>query len=850
MEAERWHKLQELFHGALDRQPNERRAFLEESCGEDHTLLDQASALLEASTDAETAIEGAIRSALESSTAELEDTLEGGTRRIGPYRLLGVLGRGGLSTVYLAERADEQFRMQVALKLLRRGMESRDLLRRLRQERQILASLDHPNIARLYDGGSTQEGLPYFVMERIDGEPIDTYCDRLELSVERRLALFQQVCAAVHYAHQNLVVHRDLKPSNILVTTEGVPKLLDFGIAKLLRPTPRDAESRDATSRDQADGEVLAITAPQERLLTPAYASPEQLRGQTLTTATDIYSLGVLLYRLLTGRLPYELPSDQPRELERIVCEVEPTKPSLGDSPPKLRRRLSGDLDNIVLQALRKEPARRYSSVAQLGEELSLHLRGLPVTARPATLSYRLSKFVRRHRTAVTATAAVLLTLAALATFYTVQLRGERDRAHVARDEADRSRLRAEQVSDFLRDLLENADPSRSHGSDVKVRQVLEQGASRIGNLSSQPQLQASLMSVIGNVYQSLNELEEARPLLAGALEIETRLHGEQSPAVAAAKIQLEELLFDLGQIDAAQELVEQALATQRRTVGEEHEDAALSLANLGTVYYMQGDLAAAEQKLRQALRIWRTLGREDRETAICLHNLGVVLHDQGQLSEAETTYAAAYDLKRRLLGEVHPDIAVLLFNLGSLDVDRGNHLRAAERFAKAVAMRDQLFGGPDADGLRIAAEQAKALWHGGEPEQASALFGSTLQQVRALELSPGQLAYLLQTIAEFRLDQGEPAAAEKLLVEALALRRGASSPDSCRIATAEGLLGKALLARQQFDRAEPLLLASLRALPQCAPEPSDTQEANRRLARLYQQWGKPTKAAAYEAAR
>ncbi len=424
MEAKRWHKLQELFHGALERQPGERHAFLDESCDGDLTLRDQALALLEASAEAETAIEMAIRHTLERSTASAERETGSGERRIGPYRLLGVLGRGGLSTVYLAERADEQFRMQVALKLLRRGMESHDLLRRLRQERQILASLDHPNIARLFDGGSTQEGLPYFVMERIDGEPIDSYCDRLELSVEQRLALFRQVCEAVHYAHQNLVVHRDLKPSNILVTTDGVPKLLDFGIAKLLRPA----------TNDDADGEELAVTAPQERMLTPAYASPEQLSGQTLTTATDIYSLGVLLYRLLTGRLPYELPAGQPRELERIVCEVEPTKPSLGDSPPRLRRRLAGDLDNIVLKALRKEPERRYNSVAQLGEELSLHLRGMPVAARPATLGYRLAKFVHRHRTAVTATAAVLLVLAGLATFYTVQLRGERDRAHAARD--------------------------------------------------------------------------------------------------------------------------------------------------------------------------------------------------------------------------------------------------------------------------------------------------------------------------------------------------------------------------------------------------------------------------------
>ncbi len=733
MEAKRWHKLQELFHGALERQGSERDAFLEESCDGDLTLRDQASALVEASEEADTAIKGAIRGTLELSTPGLTDETDGGERRIGPYRLLSVLGHGGQSTVYLAERADEQFRMRVALKLLRRGMESRDLLRRLRQERQILASLDHPNIARLFDGGSTDEGLPYFVMEHIDGEPIDRYCDRLSLSVKQRLGLFRQVCAAVHYAHQNLVVHRDLKPSNILVTTDGVPKLLDFGIAKLLRPVEGE--------------EALAVTAAQARMLTPAYASPEQLRGQTLTTATDVYSLGVLLHRLLTGRL---LPADQPRELERIVCEVEPEKPSLGDSPPRLRRQLAGDLDNIVLKALRKEPERRYNSVAQLGEELRLHLEGLPVAARPATLGYRVAKFVRRHRAAVAATAAVLLILAAMATFYTVQLRRERDQAHAARAQADRSRLRAEQVSDFLRDLLENADPGRSRGADIKVREVLEQGASRIDKLSTQPQLQASLMGVIGNVYQSLDELEGARPLLEGALAITSRLHGEESRAAAAAKIQLEELYFDLEEYDTAEELVEQALAIQLRALGENHEETALSLANLGTVRYVRGDLAGAEKRLRQALAIWRTLGREDRETATCLHNLAVVLHDQGQLSEAEAAYAAAFDLKRRLFGEVHPDVVVLLLNMGTLDLDRGDYLRAAERFGKAVAMRRQLFGMTDPLGLSIAVEQARALWHGGEQQRAREVIEETLKRARSQPIDEELLANLMQSSNEF----------------------------------------------------------------------------------------------------
>src|SRR5262245_28756322 len=342
--------------------------------------------------------------------------------RVGPYRLIREIGRGGMGTVLLAVRSDDAFQKRVAIKVLRRGMDTDAIVGRFRHERQILASLEHPHIASLLDGGTTDDGLPYFVMEYVDGQLVTDYCDAKALDTTSRLELFRKICAAVQHAHQNLVIHRDIKPANVLVTSDGTPKLLDFGIAKLLNPDP--------------GVQTLAATIAGSPLMTPEYASPEQVRGETVTTATDVYSLGVLLYELLTGRRPYDLPSRTPDEIQRVVCNSVPVRPSTVvthaassqstrdrpeiDSertrPPdadRLRRRLAGDLDNIVLKALAKEPSRRYASVDQFSEDIHRHLTGLPVIARKDTLGYRTAKFIRRNRAGVAAAALVVLALVA-----------------------------------------------------------------------------------------------------------------------------------------------------------------------------------------------------------------------------------------------------------------------------------------------------------------------------------------------------------------------------------------------------------------------------------------------------
>ncbi|MEM7356684.1 MAG: serine/threonine-protein kinase, partial [Acidobacteriota bacterium] len=421
MTPERWQRLKEIFSQAAALPPEGREAFLAQSCGDDSAMRHEVESMLESDRE----------------TATLDDdnpivrflghTLPSGPfqeRRFGSYRAVGEIGRGGMAVVYAAVRDDDQYHQQVAIKLIKRGMDTDAIIARFRQERQILAHLVHPNIARLLDGGLTEDGLPYLVMEHIEGLPIHLYCERNQLTTAERLQLFRTVCAAVHFAHQKLVVHRDLKPSNILVADDGEPKLLDFGIAKLLAP-------------DSAIS-ALAATVEGRAPMTPEYASPEQVRGEPTSTSSDTYALGVLLYQLLTGQRPYRLERLSPQEMERAICEQEPDKPSTAiirestevspastgsgskilspsrtGSSAKLRRELAGDLDNIVMMALQKLPERRYSSVDQLSEDIRRHLEGLPVLARQDTFAYRAGKFIRRHRWGVIAASLIFASLVA-----------------------------------------------------------------------------------------------------------------------------------------------------------------------------------------------------------------------------------------------------------------------------------------------------------------------------------------------------------------------------------------------------------------------------------------------------
>jgi len=626
LSLDRWQQIDTLFAAALERPADERTAFLRASCGQDPSLYHEVLALLASDTEAASVLGESATDFAAPLLPGLQEALGSETdlpagARVGPYRIEGLLGRGGMGRVYLAERADGAFEKRVALKVVKRGMDTDEVLARFRRERQLLAGLDHPHIARLLDGGATEDGRPYLVMECVEGEPITAYADRHRLPLDARLALFEQIAEAVAYAHRNLVVHRDLKPSNILVTEDGQAKLLDFGIAKLL-------------GDDDA-----AHTREGLRLLTPEYAAPEQVRGEAVTTATDVYALGVLLYELMTGRRPCDLAGPGLLARERALLHAEPPRPSAAlvpeaaaaraTTPERLRRRLNGDLDTIVLKALRREPERRYASVGALREDLRRAQRGLPVEARPESALYRAGKFVRRHRLGVAAATAFVLLLAGSVVALGLQQRQtarERDRAEAAR-------ARAEQTAGFLEGLFDAADPFAPERLDtLRARDLLARGqAAAERDLAEQPLLQAQLLGAIGRAYTRLGLYAEAEAVLRRAL-------------------------------------VREALAINRAALGDDHPAVAFNVARRAQIYHARGDHAAAVEDQREALRIFEArFGAGSLHVALAQASLGGCLADLGRYAEAEAQLQASLAALREMHDDEHPRVQGVQRRLAAL---------------------------------------------------------------------------------------------------------------------------------------------------------------------------------------
>ncbi|MEL7451545.1 MAG: serine/threonine-protein kinase, partial [Pseudomonadota bacterium] len=649
---EQWARIQAIFHEALEIASLELDAFLGDACGGDRVIEREVRALLAAHSDAGPEIERIIGDVADGALSG--DAIGPGTR-IGPYSLLKPLGEGGMGMVFLAERADDEFRQRVAVKVVKDPGLGEEILQRFRAERQILANLNHPNIARLLDGGTGDNNLPYIVMEYVDGESIDQYCDRHRLTTAERIAMFQKVCSAVHVAHQNLVVHRDLKPSNILVSPDGEPKLLDFGIAKLL--APGGAAVNPAVTRFNA------------RVLTPAHASPEQVQGKPITTASDVYSLGVLLFQILTGRLPYRVDTAEPRELEHAICETQAPRPSTAvvtwresaeattaqaqgvdigtarnTSIESLHKTLAGDLDNIVLKALRKEPQRRYGSARELSEDLGRYLRKEPVNARPETLGYISRKFLQRNLSAVIAGASVLLLIAGLVTFYTIQLAAERD---AARTEA----AKADEIAAFMMDMFAVSDPSESRGQTITARELLDEGAARVSlELADQPEVQARMMNVIGSVYSRLALYDDAYALLSEALEIRKATLGSSHPDTLDSRFEVAMVLDERREHEAARELYEEEIAQRREVFGPQSAELAVALNQLATSYLFEFNYAEAEPLLREALDIQRTVKPPVPDAlANTLVSLATILRHNGEYREAETLYGQALRLREEL---------------------------------------------------------------------------------------------------------------------------------------------------------------------------------------------------------
>jgi serine/threonine protein kinase/tetratricopeptide (TPR) repeat protein len=821
MESLRWQRVQDLFHSLADLPPSQQRASLEK---EESALAAEVQALLDADASGSS-------SPIDGSVAEVAAGIIGGEDPIAragldAYRVERVLGEGGMGIVYLAHRKD--FGRQVALKLLRDASLSPSRRERFAAEQRMLAQLDHPSIARLYDSGITPDGTPYFEMEYVDGEPLCEWCRKRATDLPQRLGLFRALCEAVNFAHSHAVVHRDLKPSNVLVKSDGALRLLDFGIAKQLEP---DADS---------------VTQTQFRMLTPAYAAPEQFRGGRTGVRTDVYSLGVVLYELIADAPPFDLSGCTPAEAERRIHEVTPSLPS-ARAKHRWPSLAWSDLDVLALKAMHRDPERRYASVEALLRDVDHFLHGEPLEARPDSFAYRLSKFIARNRSRVLAGTATSIALLVAVVFFTVRLAR-------ARDAALAEAARAQHVQAFLQDLLEGGDREAGPAAELKVVTLLERGAKEADTLAAEPAMQADLFATLGVMYFRLGHLDRAGPLLERALERHRALRGPQDATVVADLASLARIRLDEARNADADRLAREAVALAHSALPAGHPGISDALASLGAVLADENELDAAAKALDEAVALRSRPGVSPLDLAGALAQLADIRFAAGRYDEATALNERTIALYRAQLGPRHPRVAERIFTAAGIRGFSGNGLDANVDNAKdAVAMLREWYGpdnprvaGASSDvgvglaGLRrydeaepllreayAIRERSYGKSHPTVADTAHALAGvcSALgrhdeAKIFALQsrdifraaygehhplYAGGLLAY-----AKVLLGAGQPAQAEAPARGAYAIFSASRPADHRDVAISRERLGLTLLRQQRYTEAEPILLAAL----------------------------------------
>lgn len=685
MHKEKWERIQTLFEQAVELDKNERDRFLQKECAGQPELLAEVQSLLDEDENLHPALSESAGLKLKSMVSKAEsDRMIG--KILGEYRVESVIASGGMGTVYNALRADGAFEQQVALKISHHSLSSASFEERFRQERQILARLNHPHIARLLDGGVTDDGLPFFVMEYVSGQPIDQYVQDNNLSIDQILDLFLVVCKTVGYAHSQLIVHRDLKPGNIFVTETGQVKLLDFGIAKVF-------------DSDSASPSAQTLTQGGQTPFTPEYAAPEQIMGQPVSTSTDVYAMGVILYELLTGQRPYSFDSSQIAEIQSVVTNAIPQKPStivlknqngksLFSDIKLTSRRLRGDLDSICLKALKKEEQSRYATIEQMADDIQRHLSGLPVGASGDFLLYRFRKFTQRHKVGISTFSLFSITIFSLIYFYTAQLRQQTL-------EAQLEAKKAAAVSEFLGGLFEAAGPEEARGKEVTAEELLAKGAKRIDTeLFDQPEVQATMFSVVGDVYRRIAEFEKAEQLFLKSLERAQTLYSAQSNEVIDVYQNLGNLYREMGQMERSGSYYSKAL--ELASVNENTDDILFAeiLHGKAILDYEQGSYLKADSLYAISLSIYQNFyGDEHSAIASLLNARASVARKLERFEESEQLYKQALNMRRKLFGDDHPDVAHTLNHLSRLMYFQGRY-REAESYAReGLALRLKIFG-------------------------------------------------------------------------------------------------------------------------------------------------------------
>lgn len=878
MDSGRWHQIQSLFHDAADLPPSKQRTFLEAACGDDQELVVEVLGMLDQDASG--------HSLLDRNLADIaQETLAKSVpaslilKEFGPYRILKLLGEGGMGVAYLAERTD--LGTHVAIKILRDAWLSPARRERFGSEQRTLAQLNHPSIVRLYDADTLDDGTPWFVMEYVDGVPLTHYCLEHACSVKQRLQLFRSVCEAVQHAHGHAVIHRDLKPSNILVKSDGSVRLLDFGIAKQL-------ESLDLP----VDQTMTGL-----RLMTPAYASPEQIRGDRVGIGTDVYSLGVVLYELLTGQLPFDLSGLTPAEAATIITEHEPEKPSAavrlttGSKANSCALSLSlsktawADLDVLCQSAMHKDPLRRYRSVEALIRDVDHYLNGEPLEARPDAWRYRIGKFVRRNRRVVAATAMIFAVIVGLVGFFTVRLAQ-------ARDTALAEAARTERIQQFMSNLFQGGDEAAGPSDSLRVITIVDRGVQEAKTLNNDPKVQAELYQNLGSIYQKLGKFEPADSLLRSALNQRKSLFGSDSPEVAESLTALGLLRSDQAHLEEAEQLVRQGLAMTKRHLPPNHPAVAKATLAFGRVLAERGSYDQAIQTLDEAVRLQSAPGAAPADLATSLSMLADAHYSAGHYDVCKPMYARVLGMHRQIYGARHPLVADDLGSLAAVQRDLGyyseaegldrqaldivqsyygnNHLRTAARLTalaecftyqnkfdeavsaleQALAIQERVYGPVHPSVAETLNELGNVASMREHLDEAEARFRRVVDIYRAVYGDHHYLvAIALSNVASITFDKKDYPRAERLFRDVVRRCEETLTADNVNTGIAHIKLGRTLLREKRYKDAEPESLAGYEILSkQSSPSTSFIRAARKDLAAEYEALNQPQQAARFRA--
>jgi eukaryotic-like serine/threonine-protein kinase len=878
MDSSRWQKVQSLFHEAADLPQSEQRNFLETRCEDDSALVSEILVLLEEDSRGGSLLDRDVAHvAHQVFNDPSPDTPP--FKEFGPYRILKALGEGGMGVVYLAERDD--LRSRVAIKVLRDAWLSPARRARFAIEQRTLAQLNHPSIARLYDADTSPDGTPFFVMEYVEGSPLTGFCKQHNGTVRERLRLFRDVCEAVLYAHQHAVIHRDLKPSNILVKDDGTVRLLDFGIAKQLENL----------------GESVDQTMTGLRLMTPAYAAPEQIRGEQVGIQADVYSLGVVLYELLAGCLPFELSHRTPAQVEKVLTEQEPEKPSARaeqaaasaeaktENPAVASKAAWADLDVLCLTAMHKDVRQRYQSVEALIRDVDHYLKGEPLDARPDTLRYTVGKFARRNWRTLSATAAVLLILVALVVFYTIRLTRARNAA-LAQAE------RTQRIQHFMLNLFQGGDPSAAPPDDLRVATLLDRGVQEARSLDTEPAVQAELFETLGGIYQKLGKYDQADLLLQSALHTRQSVFGSDSVETAKSLLALGSLRDDQAQYEESERLIRQSLDINKRHLPPNDPAVAKSMLALGTVLADRGAYDQSIPMLEQTVRLYSAPNSAPVDAADSLHqlanahfyaghyeiatvlnqrvlemykkiygdrhplvadiyiNLGAIRYDLGHYSEAEQYDRQALDIVQSWYGKDNPETAIDLTILARALVFQNRYDEATDLLQQSLAIKERTFGKVHPSVASTLNELGNVASKTGKYDLAKQYFNRMADIYRAVY---GEHHYLVATalsnLASVYMAQRDWASAEKIFRQVIPLYTETQSATHINTGIARTKLGRVLLGERRFAEAEAETRAGYDILsPQMDPKVSWLTNARQDLVQEYDALHQPQQAAKFRA--